>query len=98
MGFGCACDYVAKIASSRFPREKNRPRTQKIVELARNIVRFQDKSTHQIDNQINEQPKKSKSKMKAEQLARAKAWHDARTNKAKGGAAVKKGSCIPSSG
>jgi len=33
-------------------------------------------------------PKKSKSEMKAEQLARAKAWHDARTNKAKGGAAA----------
>ena len=27
MGFTCACHYVAKIASLRFPREKNRPRT-----------------------------------------------------------------------
>ena len=27
VGFACACDYITKIASSRFPREKNRPRT-----------------------------------------------------------------------
>jgi hypothetical protein len=26
-GFACACNYVAKIASSGFPREKNRPST-----------------------------------------------------------------------
>jgi hypothetical protein len=37
---------------------------------------------------MDEQPKKCKSEMKAEQLARAKAWHDAQTNKAKGGAAA----------
>jgi hypothetical protein len=28
VGFACACNYVAKITSSRFPREKNRPSTR----------------------------------------------------------------------
>ncbi len=43
---------------------------------------------HQIDNQIDKQPKKSKSEIKAKQLARAKAWHNALTNKATGRAAA----------
>ncbi|KAL3817226.1 hypothetical protein ACHAXA_009513 [Cyclostephanos tholiformis] len=41
-------------------------------------------------------PKKSKSQIKAEQLARAKAWHDARTNKAKGGDTAASSSSFPS--
>jgi hypothetical protein len=135
VGFACACDYVAKIASSRFPGEKNRPRTPQSARVDDGISapvqkippcstsepppphrtthsssltlptccllgtsprgrartpenRLQDKSMHQIDNQIDKQPKKSKSEMKAKQLARTKAWHDAWTNKAKGGAAA----------